>query len=53
MRINAAGNVGIGTNDPEVKLDMEGGTLTRAVDISAGGAKGIFFRPSYTTALNN
>jgi hypothetical protein len=54
MRISATGNVGIGTtNNPEVKLDIDGSVLIRAFDATGGGTKGIFFRPSYTASPNN
>ena len=42
-------NVGIGTNDPELKLDINGNLLIRASD-SSGSEKGIYFRHGLNTS---
>jgi hypothetical protein len=42
------GNVGIGTNNPQTLLDVNGKLLIRASTGTAGGTNGIFFREGYT-----
>jgi hypothetical protein len=50
MRVDASGNVGIGTTNPQVKLDVRGSLL---LDVFAiGGEEGIFFRNGFTTTGN-
>jgi hypothetical protein len=49
MRIATGGNVGIGTNNPTSKLDVNGSLLVRAYT-QTSGTGGIFFRDQYDTA---
>ncbi len=50
LRINDAGDVGIGSTSPEVKLDVNGSLLVRAAALNSGGTSGVFFRNGYTTS---
>jgi hypothetical protein len=44
-----SGTVGIGTTDPETKLDVNGSILLRTAAATSGGTGGIFFRNGYTS----
>jgi hypothetical protein len=49
MRILGTGNIGIGTTNPQTKLDVDGNLLIRAYGTTGSGTKGIFFRPDFVT----
>ncbi|SEC32275.1 hypothetical protein SAMN04489761_2675 [Tenacibaculum sp. MAR_2009_124] len=55
MRINAEGNVGIGTNGPNEKLHLSSdeGTKIKVVTTSTTGSTGILFQGKRTTGLNS
>jgi len=46
--INPSGNIGIGTTNPETKLDVDGNLLIRAY-AGTSGTNGIFFRSGFAT----
>ncbi len=52
MVLGSNGNVGIGVNNPQQILDINGSLVIRAAESNAGGTKGIFFRDQYTGAGN-
>lgn len=58
--IKQNGNVGIGTNEPQEALDIDGNILIRATTSADNGGspyytgeRGIFFRPKYTPSTNS
>jgi hypothetical protein len=52
MVLSSNGNVGIGVNNPQQILDINGSLVIRAAESNAGGIKGIFFRDQYTGSGN-
>jgi hypothetical protein len=52
MVLGSNGNVGIGVNNPQQILDINGSLVIRAAESNAGGTKGIFFRDQYTGVGN-
>lgn len=47
LRINANGNVGIGTNNPDVKLAVNGDIKAKRVKVTTTGWPDYVFHPSY------
>jgi hypothetical protein len=41
MRIDASGNLGVGTSSPAAKLDVNGGALINSLTVGRGGGNGI------------